>query len=248
MKVHELPEGTRTSKGSHIKSLLTVAPDEEITTTISLKGFTDEQYLFMGTARGVVKRVKTGEFANAKTRGIIAIKLDEGDKLVSALLTGGKDEVVFISRKGQALRTHEDQVRAMGRAGHGVRGMKLGDDDELTGLLRVAADAVGPDKETMLIVSENGYGKRVNFSEFSSHGRGSKGQKIYTVNEKTGGIVGCVTVLETEEIMCITRAGKSIRLEADGIRVMGRSAQGVRILNIDKTDCVTGVDRIVKEE
>jgi DNA gyrase subunit A len=242
MKVHELPEGSRTSKGTHIKSLLTVSPNEDITAIVSLKDFSDDQYLFMGTALGVVKKVRTSEFTNAKTRGIIALNLDEGDKLVSALLTGGSDEVVLISRKGQALRTHEDQIRAMGRSSRGVTGMKLGDDDELTGLLRVDAE------EKMLILSEYGFGKRVDFSEFSSHGRATGGQRIYTVTEKTGEIVGCVNVLENEEIMCITSQGKSIKLKVASIRVMGRSAQGVRIFSIDKPDFVIGVDRVVQEE
>jgi DNA gyrase subunit A len=242
MKVHELPEGSRTSKGSHIKSLLTVSPNEDITATVSFKEFTADQYLFMGTARGVVKKVQVDEFSNAKTRGVIAIKLDEGDKLVSALLTSGKDEVVLISRRGQALRTHEDHVRPMGRSSRGVTGMKLGDDDELTGLLRV------DDSEKMLILSEYGFGKRVDFSEFSSHGRGTGGQKIYTVSEKTGELVGCVSVGDKEDIMCITSQGKSIKLKVSSIRVMGRSAQGVRILSIDQPDSVIGVDRIVKED
>jgi DNA gyrase subunit A len=248
MKVHELPEGSRTSKGAHIKSLLTVSPNEDITAIVALKEFTNDRYLFMGTARGVVKKVMTSEFANAKTRGIIAINLDGGDKLVSALLTGGSDEVVLISRKGQALRTGEDQVRPMGRSSRGVSGMKLGDDDELTGLLRV--DTSGPEasREKMLILSEYGYGKRVVFKEFSPHGRGTGGQKIYTVTGKTGEIVGCVTVLDDEEIMCITSQAKSIKLKVSGVPVMGRSAQGVRILSIDKPDFVIGVDRIVREE
>jgi DNA gyrase subunit A len=245
MKVHELPEGSRTSKGSHIKSLLTVSPNEDITAIVALKEFTGGDqgpYLFMGTARGVVKKVAVGEFSNAKTRGIIAINLDSGDKLVSALLTTGSDEVVLISRKGQALRTGEDQVRAMGRSSRGVSGMKLGDDDELTGMLRV------DDREKMLILSEYGFGKRVEFSEFTVHGRATGGQKIYTVTEKTGEIVGCVNVMDKEEIMCITSQGKSIKLKVADIRVMGRSAQGVKILSIDKPDFVTGVDRIVKED
>jgi DNA gyrase subunit A len=242
MKVHELPEGTRTSKGAHIKSLLTVGPNEEITAIVSLKDPSDEQYLFMGTARGVVKKVKTSEFNNAKTRGVIAIKLDEGDTLVSALLTKGSDEVVIISRKGKALRTHEDTIRPMGRSGHGVRGMKLGNDDELAGVLRV------DNTEQMFLLTEYGYGRRVDFEEFSSHGRGTGGQKIYTVTEKTGEIVGCVTTKEDEEIMVITSQGKSIKLKVNTIRVMGTTAQGVRILSIDKPDFVIGVDRIVKEE
>ncbi|MDR3172333.1 MAG: DNA topoisomerase (ATP-hydrolyzing) subunit A [Treponema sp.] len=240
-KVHELPEGSRTSKGTHIKSILTVSPEEDITTVVSLPDFTDDQYLLMGTARGVVKKVMTSEFAKAKTRGVIAIKLDEGDTLVSALLTGGSDEVVLISRKGQALRTSEEHIRAMGRASRGVAGMKLDDDDALTGLLRV------DDTETMLLLSEYGYGKRVDFAEFSAHGRATGGQKIYTITEKTGELVSCVNVLDNEEIMCITSLGKSIKLKVDTIRVMGRLAQGVRILSIDKPDVVIGVDRIANE-
>jgi DNA gyrase subunit A len=255
MKVHELPEGSRTSKGSHVKSLLTVSPNEDITAIVSLKDFSDSEYLFMGTARAVVKKVKTSEFVNAKTRGIVAINLDEGDKLVSALLTNGRDEVVLISRRGQALRTHEDHVRAMGRSSRGIAGMKLSKSDELTGMLRVdcgqdnLADKDQLKKvEKMLILSEYGYGKRVDFSEFSSHGRGTGGQKIYTVTEKTGEIVGCVSVLDNEDIMCITSQGKSIKLKVKEIRVMGRSAQGVRLLSIDKPDFVIGLDRIVKED
>jgi len=242
MKVHELPEGSRTSKGSHIKSLLTVSPNEDIAAIVSLKDFSENEFMFMGTACGVVKKVKTSEFVNAKTRGIVAINLDEGDKLVSALLTKGKDEVVLISRKGQALRTHEDNVRAMGRSSRGVTGMKLTNGDELAGMLRV------DDNEKMLILSEFGYGKRVEFSEFTSHGRGTGGQKIYTVADKTGEIVGCVNVSDIEDIMCITSQGKSIKLKVSDIRVMGRSAQGVRILSIDKPDFVIGLDRIVKED
>ena len=242
MKVHELPEGSRTSKGVHVKSLLTVSPNEDITAIVSLKDFSENEYLFMGTACGVVKKVKTSEFTNAKTRGIVAINLDDGDKLVSALLTNGKDEVVLISRRGQALRTHEDNVRAMGRSSRGVTGMKLSNGDELAGMLRVL------DTEKMLILSEFGYGKRVDFSEFSSHGRGTGGQRIYTVAEKTGEIIGCVSVLEDEDIMCITSQGKSIKLKVSDIRVMGRAAQGVRILSIDKPDFVIGLDKIVKED
>ena len=242
MKVHELPEGSRTSKGQHIKSLLTVSPNEDITAIVSLKDFSDTEFLFMGTARAVAKKVKTSEFSNAKTRGIVAIKLDDGDKLVSALLTKGNDEVVLISRRGQALRTHEDNIRAMGRSTRGVAGMKLSSGDELAGMLRVDA------AERMLLLSEYGYGKRVDFSEFSSHGRGTGGQKIYTVSEKTGEIIGCVSVLDDDDIMCITSQGKSIKLKVKEIRVMGRSAQGVRLLSIDRPDFVIGLDRIVKED
>jgi DNA gyrase subunit A len=163
--------------------------------------------------------------------------------------------VVLISRRGQALRTHEDNVRAMGRSSRGVAGMKLSEGDELAGMLRADAgkgangESRPPEKiEKMLILSEFGFGKRVEFEEFSSHGRGTSGQKIYTVGEKTGEIVGCVSVFEDEDIMCITSQGKSIKLKVSEIRVMGRAAQGVRILSIDKPDFVIGLDRIVKED
>jgi DNA gyrase subunit A len=170
-------------------------------------------------------------------------------------LTKGSDEVVLISRRGQALRTHEDHVRAMGRSSRGVTGMRLTNGDELTGMLRADSgenpqgEKLPPGKtEKMLILSEYGFGKRVEFGEFSSHGRGTGGQKIYTVSEKTGEITGCVSVLDDEDIMCITSQGKSIKLKVKEIRVMGRSAQGVRILSIDKPDFVIGLDRIVKED
>jgi DNA gyrase subunit A len=242
MKVHEIPEGSRTSRGAHIKSLLAVSPNEDITTVVAFKDFSEDQYIFMGTARGVVKKVQTVEFANAKTRGIIAINLDEGDNLVSALLTTGKDEIVLITRKGQALRTEEAEVRASGRSSRGVCGIRLDSDDELAGVLRVDND------EKMLILSEFGYGKRVEYSEFSAHGRATGGQRIYTVSEKTGELVGCVSVQDDDSIMCITSQGKSIKVSVNEISVMGRSAQGVRIVNIERPDFVIGVDRIAQEK
>ncbi|MDR0644020.1 MAG: DNA topoisomerase (ATP-hydrolyzing) subunit A, partial [Treponema sp.] len=198
MKVHELPEGSRTAKGEHMKTLLTLVPGENVTAVVSFKEFSDNVFLFMGTARGVVKKSTTGEFAHAKTRGVRAIVLDDGDKLVSVILTNGTDEVMLISRKGRALRTHENAVRVAGRNSRGVKGMKLADEDELIGALKVA------DNETMFLLSEHGFGKRVNFAEFNPYRRGTGGQRIYTVTEKTGGLVGCVNVLENQEIMCIT--------------------------------------------
>jgi len=156
----------------------------------------------------------------------------------------------LISRRGQTLRTHEEQVRAMGRSTRGIGGMKLSKSDELTGMLKVdSGEGRKPkDIEKMLIISEYGFGKRVDFSEFTRHNRGTGGQKIYTVSEKTGEIVGCVNVLDNEDIMCITSQGKSIKLKVKEVRVMGRAAQGVRLLSIDKPDFVIGLDRIARED
>lgn len=241
MKAYELPEGSRIAKGEHVKTLLTLSQDEDITAIVSLKDFSDKAFLFMVTARGIVKKTPTSEFVNARTRGVRAVVLDPDDRMVNALLTAGADEIVLISRKGRALRVHEKTVRATGRSSHGVKGMKLDAEDELIGVLKVM------DKETMLLLSEYGFGKRVDFTEFNSHGRGTGGQRIYTVMEKTGRLVGCVSVLESQEIMCVTEQGKSLRMKAEDIRVLSKTARGVRVLNINKPDAVAGVTRIVTE-
>lgn len=242
LKVHEIPEASRTSRGAHIKSLLQVSPNEEITTVVPMKEMREDQYLFMVTANGVVKKVQTSEFANAKTRGIIGIRLDEGDKLVTAQLTSGNDEVVLITRKGKALRIGEEEVRAMGRASRGVTGIHLMADDEVAAALQVKQD------EKMLIMTEFGYGKRVDFNEFSRHGRGTGGQKVYEVKEKTGEIIGAITISENEEMVCMTSQGKTLRVKASAISEQSRTSQGVRILNIDQPDMVIGLDKIAESE
>jgi DNA gyrase subunit A len=222
--------------------MLTLTSDENISTIVAIREFTGNQFLFMATAKGVVKKVAVNEFSRAKTRGIIAIRLDEGDTLVGALLTSGKDEIMLVSQDGQALRIDEGKVRSMGRSGRGVTGIRLGKDDTVAGLLQVV------NEEKMLILTRYGFGKRLDFSEYSPHGRGTGGQKIYTLSEKTGKIVGAVNVLDDEEIVCITSQGKSIKINASSIRVMGRSAHGVKVLTIDKNDSVIGVDRVKKYE
>ncbi len=242
LKVHEIPESNRTSRGTHIKSLLSVTSEEEITTVVALKEFSDTEYLLMSTVAGVVKKVKTSDFQNAKTRGIIAIKLDEGDQLISAILTSGKNELMLITRRGQALKMSETDIRPLGRSSRGVTGIKLSSDDELAGALRV------DDSARMLIMTECGYGKRVDFSEFTPHGRATGGQKIYTISEKTGEIVGLIAVNDTDEIVCITSQGKTLRVKASGISVMGRAAQGVRILNIERPDILIGLDTVAQED
>lgn len=242
LKVHEIPEAGRASRGSHIKGLLTVSPNEEITTVVSLKEFSDEQYVFMATAGGVVKKVQTSQFSNAKTRGIIAIKLDEGDKLVAALLSTGNDDLVLISRQGQALRMNETSVRPMGRAGRGVSGLRLSQGDELAAALRVV------EEENMMLLTENGAGKRVGFDEFAVHGRGTGGQRVYGVSEKTGEIIGAINVADTDEIVCITSQGKSLRVAANSVAKQGRGASGVKVFNIDPPDIVIGLDRVPSDE
>lgn len=242
LKVHEIPETSRVSRGTNVKSLLQVVENEEITTTVIMKEFSDTQYIFMATQNGVVKKCKTSEFAFAKTRGVIAIKLSDDDKLVSAILSGGNDNLMLVSKKGRALMISEDSVRSMGRSSSGVRGLKLSDDDKLS-----AAICVQPN-ENALVVTEKGYGKRVNFDEFAEHGRGTGGQRIFGNVDGRGDIVGAISIGQNDELVCVTSLGKTIRVKADTISLQGRTASGNRLININAPDYVVGFDKISQDD
>jgi DNA gyrase subunit A len=242
LKVHEIPEGSKSSKGSHIKTLLSISADEEITTVIDLHEFSEEQFIFMATRKGIVKKVRTSDFANARTRGIIALNLLPGDKLMSAVLTGGENEIILISRGGNALRFHEQDVRAMGRSSRGVQGLRLSRNDELVGVLRIS------EGEEMFLITENGFGKRVDFENFNPHGRGTRGQIAFKCDEKTGEIVGALSLGQEDDIVCITSRGNSIKLAVETIPIQGRSARGVILVNIEKPDQLVGVARVVNEK
>ncbi|MCX8013360.1 MAG: DNA gyrase subunit A, partial [Rectinema sp.] len=242
LKVLEIPESSRQSRGSHIRSLLAISEDEEISAVVDFSDFSDQQFILMGTLRGVVKKVATSEFVNAKTRGIIGISLDEGDRLVSAILTGGHDEVVLISRKGLALRMKESEVREMGRQARGVRGINLKESDELAAMLRVDQE------ESMLVITHNGYGKRVKYELFNAHSRGTQGQMIYDPDEASGEVIKAISVAEEDEVMVITSTGKTIKLDVSTVRQMGKTARGVRIVNIEPPDFVIGMDKVVQQQ
>ncbi|MDR1316691.1 MAG: DNA gyrase subunit A [Spirochaetales bacterium] len=242
LKVHEVPEASRTARGQHIKALLSISANEEIAAVVSLPAFTDETFIFFATRKGVVKKVRTSDFSNARTRGIAAIKLDAGDKVVSALLTRGRDDIMLLTRRGLGLRFTEEVVRFMGRASHGIKGLKLLGGDELA-----CAVAVNPE-ERLFVVTEYGYGKRVEYANFQPHGRGGKGVITYKTSEKTGEIVGALSVTEDAEIVVITSQGNAIKLKVSQITTQGKTAQGVRIVNIDQPDFVVGVDKAEKEE
>jgi len=242
VKVHEIPESSRQAKGQSIKVLLSIGGEEEITTIVNLHGFDGPQFVFMATRRGVVKKVPVADFANARTRGIVAIHLDEGDALVKARLTSGSDEMVLVTRKGWALRFPEKAVRAMGRASRGVTGIKLSDKDELAGVAMVHPG------EQLLVVSEFGYGKRTQYDNFSPHGRGTRGQVVYRASEKTGEVVTALSVSEKDDLVCITSQGNTLKLRLADIAVLGKTAMGVHIVNITRPDLVVGVARVMKED
>ena len=242
LKVYEIPEGSRASRGKHLKTMFEFAPEEEITAMAPLEEFNEETFLFMATKNGVVKRVTTHDFRNAKTRGIIAINLDEDDHLISAKLTDGNSDVMLITRNGKGLRVNENNVRCMGRNSHGVRGIKLSEDDILIGVASVT------DNQQLFLLSESGYGKRTQFSDFNPHGRGTQGQKAYNINEKSGKLIAALSVNENDSIISITSLGKAIKLKIENISIIGRNAFGVRIVNLNESDSVIGVAVVQEEE
>ncbi|MGI5070663.1 DNA topoisomerase (ATP-hydrolyzing) subunit A [Treponema pectinovorum] len=242
IKVHEIPEASRASRGSSVKTLIQLSPDEEISTIVTMKDYSETSYIFMATANGIVKKCKTTEFANAKTRGVIGIKLRDADKLVSAMATSGKDDIMLITRRGQALRMTESGIRPMGRASSGITGIRLSSGDELAAALRV--------EENMdaLIITEKGVGKRVDFDEFGNHGRGTGGQRIFGNIENKGEIIGAVAVSEKDEVICMTGQGKTLRVAASTISKQGRASTGTRVINIEEPDYVVGFDKVANED
>ena len=238
LKIHEIPEAEKTSRGANIKGLLQVSADEEITTVVSLKDFSDDLFLFMTTAKGVVKKVRSTEFANARTKGIIGIKLNDGDKLISAIPTTGSSEVMLISRRGKGLRITEDSVRSMGRASCGIKGMKLSEGDEIAAAVKVEPDA------SMILMTEKGVGKRISFELYSVHGRGTGGQKVFGNTEGKGEIIGALNVRDSDEVVCMTSQGKTLRFKATDIKEQGSGASGVNVVKVTEPDYIVGLDKV----
>ncbi|NBB90450.1 MAG: DNA topoisomerase (ATP-hydrolyzing) subunit A [Spirochaetes bacterium] len=242
LKVHQIPEGSRAARGQHVRGMLNVSSDEEITAVVRFSEFTDDRYLFMATTRGVVKKVRVSDFRNAKVRGITAINVVEGDKLAAAMLTGGDDDLVLVTRNGRGLRIDEDQVRPMGRASRGVQGIRLGKSDELAGAV------VASETTQMLLMTQYGFGKRTPFDELSPHGRGTGGQKVYAVSERTGEVVGIQPVAEEDDLVVVTSQGSSIKVKVTQITSQSRAAAGVRVVNIDRPDYVVGIGRAAADD
>lgn len=242
IKVHEIPESSKNARGTNIKSLIAIGADEEITTVVTLREFSEDQYLFMTTANGIVKKVQTSEFSNAKTRGIIGLKLRDGDKLISAIPTDRESEVLLVTRRGKALRFSEKDVRCMGRASSGIKGMKLSEGDEISGAIKIEAD------DSILLLTEKGYGKRVKFENFNPHGRGTGGQKIFGNTDSRGEIVGVLAVSDKDEIVCMTSQGKTLRVTAETITQQGNQSTGVKVVKVSEPDFLVGFDKVPRNE
>ena len=241
LKVHEIPEAGRAAKGKAMVNLLALSGDEKVTATLPVKEFRDDRYVFMATRQGVIKKTELSAYSNPRQGGIIALSLDDGDKLIGVQITDGQREILLGTRQGIVIRFKEDEVRPMGRTAHGVRGITLEEGNEVIGM-----ETITPDSTTaVLTITEGGFGKRTPVSEYRLQGRGGKGIISVKTTERNGLAVGFVQVRENDEIMMMSSKGKILRCRVDKIREVGRNTQGVRVLEMEEADDrVVGVARL----
>jgi DNA gyrase subunit A len=243
LKVYEVPQGSRSSRGKPIVNLVPLMEDEKITAVLPVKEFGEDQYVFMATANGTVKKTSLAAFSRPMARGIIAVTLDEGDYLIGVALTDGKQDIMLFSDAGKAVRFDESDVRPMGRSAGGVRGMRLGDAQHVISLIAVADETL-----SVLTATQNGYGKRTAVVDYTRHGRGTQGMIAIQCSERNGKLVGAQLVSPEDEIMLITTGGVLIRMRVAEIRELGRSTQGVRLINLGENEALAGVETIQEPE
>ncbi|RCS59354.1 DNA gyrase subunit A [Parvibium lacunae] len=240
LKVYEVPQGSRTSRGKPIINMFPLQENEKITVVLPVKQFTEDRYVFMATSLGTVKKTALTEFSNPRKAGIIAVDLDEGDFLIGAALTDGQHDVMLFSDAGKAVRFAEEDVRPMGRTARGVRGMMLEDSQQVIALL-VAEN----EQQSVLTATQNGFGKRTPIAEYTRHGRGTKGMIAISTSERNGKVVAATLVEAKDEIMLITTGGVLIRTRVSEIREMGRATQGVTLINVEEGTMLSGLQKIV---
>ena len=243
LKVYEVPQGSRTSRGKPIVNLFPLQEGEKINAILPIKDFDDKHYIFMATALGTVKKTPLTDFSNPRKSGIIAINLDDNDFLIGAEITDGSNDIVLVSNGGKAVWFDEEDVRSMGRNTRGVRGMKLQEDQQVLSLL-IASD----DQQSMLVATENGYGKRTVLSDFRHSGRATQGVKAIQVSERNGLVVAAKLVNDEDEIMLITTGGVLIRTRVSEIRELGRATQGVTLINLGENEKLSGLEKIVEAD
>ena len=245
LKVYQIPEGTRASKGRAIQNVIQIDPDDKVRAYINTKNLNDAEYIdntyiVMCTKNGTIKKTKLEAYSRPRQNGVNAIVIREGDELIDAKLTSGSAEIIIAARNGKAIRFNEDTVRPIGRVGAGVRGISIEDDDEVVGMICIEPDA----KKDVLVLSENGYGKRTDLDEYRITNRGGKGVKTINITEKTGHLISIQAVTDDNDIMIINRSGITIRTEVSQIRVAGRATQGVRIINLRESDAIASVTAV----
>ncbi|MBR2352019.1 MAG: DNA gyrase subunit A [Alistipes sp.] len=250
LKVYEIPEGTRSSKGRAIQNVINMEPDDKVRAYINCKRLNDEEYvnsnyIIMCTKNGTIKKTKLEAYSRPRTNGINAIEIREGDRLIEAKLTSGSAEVMIATREGKAIRFNESTVREVGRTSIGVRGVSLEGDNEAIGMICIEPES----NEDVLVLSANGYGKRTNLDEYRITNRGGKGVKTINITERTGELVAIKAVTDDNDLMIINRSGITIRTSVEQIRVAGRATQGVRIINLREGDSIASVTAVpVSEE
>ena len=240
LKVYELPQAGRSARGKPLVNLLPLEEGERITAILAVKEFDPELYVFMATRRGVIKKTSLDQFSRPRANGIIAVDFNEDDSLVGVSLTDGASDIILVSSSGKAIRFSETEVRPMGRTAKGVRGIKLAPQHEVISLIQV-----NPDQD-MLVATENGYGKRTKIEEFPVRGRGGQGVIAIQTSDRNGAVVAAVSVVGEDEIMLITNRGTLVRTPVDGISVLGRNTQGVRLINVGDEEKLVGVEPIAE--
>jgi len=250
MRAFEIPEGTKASKGRAIQNLISIEPDDKVRAYINVKDLKDEEYtannfIILATQRGTIKKTSLAAYSRPRMNGINAITIHEGDQLLEAKLTHGEDEVVMALKSGRAIRFNEKTVRPMGRNAAGVRGIRLSSaDDEVVGMICLPKEK----KMEILVVSENGYGKRSDIEDYRVTNRGGKGVKTLNITEKTGALIAIKGVTDSDDLMIINRSGIIIRMAVINLRVMGRATQGVRLIKINEGDAIAAVTKVDVEE
>ena len=255
LKVYELPEGSRTSKGRAVQNLLSIDSSDSIRTYLNVRSiedadYTNSHFVTLVTKRGVVKKTTLSEYSNKRSRnkGIIAINIREGDELLDALLTDGTENILIAAKAGRCCRFNEMELRALGRNSSGVRGISIEDDDEVIGAIAHKMDAEDVSGHSILVVSENGFGKRSDYEEYRLTSRGAKGVKTINITDKTGTLVAIKDVTEKNDLMIITKSGLTIRMAVSEIRIAGRATQGVKLINIREGDSIAAVCPVAKSE
>ena len=250
LKVYEIPEGSRASKGRAIQNVLSI-PDDKILAYINVKTLKDPEYvngnnIVLITKRGIIKKTSLEAYSHPRTAGVNAVNLREGDELVEALLTNGNEEIFIAAREGRCCRFDETDARPMGRNSTGVRGINIEDDDEVIGAINYDPEAEDASAHTVLVVSENGFGKRTDFDEYRITKRGGKGVKTISITEKTGKLIAIKNVTENNDLMIIEKSGLTIRMAVSDIRVAGRATQGVKLINIKNGDSIAAISTVEK--
>jgi len=243
LKVYEVPQGTRTGSGKPIVNMFPLEEGEKINAILSIKEFVEDRFIFLCTAQGTVKKTPLSDFSNPRKAGIIAVALDEGDFLIGAEITNGTQDIVLVSDAGKAVWFDEEDVRAMGRTARGVRGMKIGEGQQVLSLL--VADN---HQQTVLVATENGFGKRTVLADFRHSGRGTQGVIAIAASERNGKVVGARLVQDDDEIMLITTGGVLIRTRVNEIRELGRATQGVTLIALDDGEKLAGLEKVVETE